>query len=200
MNDKGLELLKKRYQEWKEKMINYSEKKAKIINLQSELNEMENNEEIKKYLLKKEEFNCLNNDICKFRRSGLTQNEDEILINLGTNYDTNRIYVCVGEYTDEFVKNFVDNRYLGSKLGNDKFLPINSEDGVYRIYLDIESNTKVIVNKYTQMTDFEKENIVLYSGEENPIDFYNKVRLIFFRNCVDNTQEEAIAKILELKK
>lgn len=50
------------------------------------------------------------------------------------------------------------------------------------------------------MTDFEKENIVLYSGEENPIDFYNKVRLIFFRNCVDNTQEEAIAKILELKK
>lgn len=53
MNDKGLELLKKRYQEWKEKMINYSEKKAKIINLQSELNEMENNEEIKKYLLKK---------------------------------------------------------------------------------------------------------------------------------------------------
>ena len=181
-------------------MINYNKKKAKVINLQSELNEMENNEIVNKYLLKKEEFNRLNDDIYEIRRSGLQQNEEEVLINLGTNYDTNRIYVCVGEYTDEYMKNFSDNRYLGSKLENNKFLPVNSEVGVYRIYIDIESNIKVIVNKYTQMTDFEKYNTVLYSGEENPIDFYNRVRLIFFRNCVNYTQEEAIEKVLELKK
>ena len=81
----------------------------------------------------------------------------------------------------------------------DKYLPIESNEVAYRIYANIESNYTEVIAK-TEWNEFENENTVLFPGEEDPFEFYKRVRLLFLKNCIENNQEEAIAKVLELKK
>ena len=72
-------------------------------------------------------------------------------------------------------------------------------EAVYRIYADIESNDTEVIAKI-EWNEFENDNTVLFPGKEEPFEFFRRVRLLFFKNCIENTQEEAIAKVLELKK
>ena len=81
-----------------------------------------------------------------------------------------------------------------------KLLPLNSINGFYRKYMNLEYDYDSVVFEKTKYNEFENTHIVLYPGEETPLEFYKRVRLIFFKNCIENTQEEAIAKVLELKK
>lgn len=200
MNDYDLKYFKKHFSKWKNVMINYNNLKSKKINLKSEIKELEENELIQKYLKKKEQLNSLNYRITQIRRENGREflfDENKALIQYGFNINTNRIYVCLGGYPKRRI--VTDNVQIKSQPDMDKYLPIENNDAVYRIYADIESNTTEVISK-TEWDRFEKENTVLFPGKEEPFEFFSRVRLLFFKNCIENTQEEAIAKVLELKK
>ncbi len=206
MTEENLQYLKRKYQDWKKAVIDYNSKVAKKASLENEIKEMENDEVIKEYLRKKDEVEFLDSKIAHIRRAKgnlLRLNEEEIINYFRTPWiwRTNGIYVCIGEYAKKnYFSHDINNLFFYPEPDKSRILPINSDEGVYRAYLDIECDSEIIKSKSMDMNDFEKENIVLYPGEENPLDFYNKVRLLFFKTCIENTQEEAIAKVLELKK
>ena len=200
MNDYDLEFFKKHFGKWKNVMIRYNNLKSKKINLKSEIKELEENELIQKYLKKKEQLNSLNEKITQIRRENGKEflfDENKALIQYGSNNHTNNIYVCLGGYPKH--RKVTDNMQIMFEPDMDKYLPIESNEVAYRIYANIESNYTEVIAK-TEWNEFENENTVLFPGEEDPFEFYIRVRLLFFKNCIENTQEEAIAKVLELKK
>lgn len=200
MNDNDLKYFKKHFDKWKNVMIRYNNLKSKKINLKSEIKELEENELIQKYLKKKEQLNSLNEKITQIRRENGKEflfDENKALIQYGSNNHTNNIYVCLGGYPKH--RKVTDNMQIMFEPDMDKYLPIESNEVAYRIYANIESNYTEVIAK-TEWNEFENENTVLFPGEEDPFEFYRNVRLLFFKSCVENTQEEAIAKVLELKK
>ena len=200
MNDYDLKYFKKHFDKWKNVMIIYNNLKSKKINLKSEIKELEENELIQKYLKKKEQLNSLNEKITQIRRENGKEflfDENKALIQYGSNNHTNNIYVCLGGYPKH--RKVTDNMQIMFEPDMDKYLPIESNEVAYRIYANIESNYTEVIAK-TEWNEFENENTVLFPGEEDPFEFYRNVRLLFFKSCVENTQEEAIAKVLELKK
>ena len=200
MNDNDLKYFKKHFGKWKNVMINYSILKCKKINLESEIKELQEIDIIKVYLEKIKELNSLNEKIMQIRRENGREflfDENKALIQYGSNYHTNDIYVCLGGYPKRRI--VTENMQINYEPDMDKYLSIESDEVVYRIYDDIESNNTEIVHK-TEWNEFEKENIVLFSGKEKPFEFFKRLRLLFFKNCIENTQEEAITKVLELKK
>ena len=200
MNDNDLKYFKKHFNKWKNVMIRYNNLKSKKINLKSEIKELEENELIQNYLKKKEQLNSLNEKITQIRRENGKEflfDENKALIQYGSNNHTNNIYVCLGGYPKR--RKVTDNMQIMFEPDMDKYLPIESNEVAYRIYANIESNYTEVIAK-TEWNEFENENTVLFPGEEDPFEFYIRVRLLFFKNCIENTQEEAIAKVLELKK
>jgi len=200
MNDYDLKYFKKHFGKWKNVMINYNHLKSKRINLKSEIKELEENELIQKYLKKKEQLDSLNDRITQIRRENGREflfDENKALIQYGFNINTNKIYVCLGGYPKRRIVS--DDMQIKFEPDMDKYLPIESDESMYRIYADIESNNTEVVHK-TEWNEFENENTVLFPGEEDPFEFYIRVRLLFFKSCIENNQEEAIAKVLELKK
>ena len=200
MNDNDLKYFKKHFDKWKNVMIRYNNLKSKKINLKSEIKELEENELIQNYLKKKEQLNSLNEKITQIRRENGKEflfDENKALIQYGSNNHTNNIYVCLGGYPKH--RKVTDNMQIMFEPDMDKYLPIESNEVAYRIYANIESNYTEVIAK-TEWNEFENENTVLFPGEEDPFEFYRNVRLLFFKSCVENTQEEAIAKVLELKK
>ena len=200
MNDNDLKYFKKHFDKWKNVMIRYNNLKSKKINLKSEIKELEENELIQKYLKKKEQLNSLNEKITQIRRENGKEflfDENKALIQYGSNNHTNNIYVCLGGYPKH--RKVTDNMQIMFEPDMDKYLPIESNEVAYRIYANIESNYTEVIAK-TEWNEFENENTVLFPGEEDPFEFYRNVRLLFFKECIENTQEEAIAKVLELKK
>lgn len=200
MNDNDLKYFKKHFDKWKNVMINFNNLKSKKINLKSEIKELEENELIQKYLKKKEQLNSLNEKITQIRRENGKEflfDENKALIQYGSNNHTNNIYVCLGGYPKH--RKVTDNMQIMFEPDMDKYLPIESNEVAYRIYANIESNYTEVIAK-TEWNEFESENTVLFPGEEDPFEFYRNVRLLFFKSCVENTQEDAIAKVLELKK
>lgn len=200
MNDYDLKYFKKHFGKWKNVMINYNHLKSKRINLKSEIKELEENELIQKYLKKKEQLDSLNDRITQIRRENGREflfDENKALIQYGFNINTNKIYVCLGGYPKRRIVS--DDMQIKSEPDMDKYLPIESNEAVYRIYADIESNDTEVIAKI-EWNEFENDNTVLFPGKEEPFEFFRRVRLLFFKNCIENTQEEAIAKVLELKK
>lgn len=191
MTEESLRLFKEDYQEWKEVMAEYN---ALLL-------KKKNSKNIEK-------IEQINNDIMKLRKSKgpiLDLTDEEALIYFGNNpWMNNNIYVCVGEYAkmqqakwDCKNKSFVETR--GYMPDRSKLLPLNSSNGFFRKYMNLESDYNSVVLEKTN-NEFENNNIVFYPGEENALDFYKRVRLLFFKTCIENNQEEAIAKVLELKK
>ncbi len=204
MTDEALKDLKKKYQDWKNDMIDYNTSIIKKISLENDIKELEENEIVKEYLQKKvevERYTSIINGIKEIRGCTLKYGEDKILESCGIIGSTNGIYVCIGEYQKR-LQTYFEGNMMYFKNVPDKMclLPINSEAGVYRAYLDIESGECVCKSKTMDMDSFEEENTVLYPDCDDPIEFYNKVRLMFLRECVHNTQDTAITKVLELKK
>lgn len=200
MNDYDLKYFKKHFGKWKNVMIRYNNLKSKKINLKLEIKELEENELIQKYLKKKEQLNSLNEKITQVRRENGREflfDENNALIQYGANNHTNDIYACLGGYPKRRI--VTENMQIKFEPDMDKYLPIESDESMYRIYADIESNNTEVVHK-TEWNEFENENTVLFPGEEDPFEFYIRVRLLFFKSCIENNQEEAIAKVLELKK
>ena len=185
MNDYDLKYFKKYFSKWKNVMINYNNLKSKRINLKSEIKELEENELIQKYLKKKEQLNSLNDRITQIRRENGREflfDENKALIQYGFNINTNKIYVCLGGYPKRRIVS--DDMQIKSEPDMDKYLPIESNEAVYRIYADIESNDTEVIAK-TEWNDFEKENTVLFPGKEEPFELFRRVRLLFFKNCIE---------------
>ena len=200
MNDNDLKYFKKHFDKWKNVMIRYNNLKSKKINLKSEIKELEENELIQKYLKKKEQLNSLNEKITQIRRENGKEflfDENKALIQYGSNNHTNNIYVCLGGYPKH--RKVTDNMQIMFEPDMDKYLPIESNEVAYRIYANIESNYTEVIAK-TEWNEFENENTVLFPGEEDPFEFYRNVRLLFFKECIENTQEDAIEKVLKIKK
>lgn len=200
MTEENLKRLKEEYKNYHEAKIEYDELNNKKDKLQLELKEMENNEIIKQYLIKKGKFDAIESDIVDLlagKGRYLKYSEETLLVFIGATYYSNDIYVCVGEFPEKY-----DTKYgyiYLSDFKSKQILPINSNDSIYRAYIDIESRREMIILK-SRCNDFENRNMVLYPNDEDPFDFFERVRLIFFKTCVDYNQEKAIAKVLELRK
>lgn len=196
MTDDHLAYLKENYQEWRKLLLSViKEKEEKKTKLKKELQELENNEIVKKYFYIKKELDSVGFVDEDFKKRG----EEDTLIYCGVNFHSNGIYVCVGECANETDIGWGRYQDVMEAGTNDLLLPIDSVNGLYRVYLDIESG-HVEFRMKDKYIDFEKGNMVVYPGEENPLDFYRRVQLMFFKICAENTQEEAIEKVLELKK
>ena len=190
----------KHFCKWKNVMINYNSLKSKKISLENEVKELEEIEVIQKYLKKVSDLNDLNEKITELKRENGKQflfDENRALIQYGSNNHTNDIYVCLGGYPG--CRIVTDSMQVKFEPEMNKLLPIESNEVAYRIYADIESNRTEVIHK-SEWDEFEKENTVLFADKENPFDFYKRVRLMFFKECIETTQEEAITKVLSLKK
>ena len=201
MTEEHVKYLKETYQNYHEAKIEYNELNNKKDKLQSELKEMENNEIIKQYLIKKREFNTIESDIMdllKNKGRNLEYDIDSLLYFLGSNNYPNDFFVCVGEYNNSLNIDR-DMILIECVYKSKKLLPINSNDSTHKVYINIECGTEFILSKNI-CTDFENRKVVLYPSDEDPFEFYKKVRLMFFKTCVNYNQEEAIAKVLELRK
>ena len=200
MNQEDLKYFRKRFQKWKNVRVYHDNLKSKKINLQTEIKELEENPLIQNYLQKRRELSYLVGEINRIKREDGREflfDENRALIQYGSNQNTNGIYVCMGAYPKHDI--FTNDTYLKTEPNFDRLLSIDDKDAKYRIYADIEScYTEVISIKDYQ--DFENENTVLFPGKEDPFSFYKRVRLLFFKECIENTQEEAIEKVLKLKK
>lgn len=129
-------------------------------------------------------------------------NIKEILIEIIKKFqisETNKIYVCTQSY-------YVDCRCIYQDTDwYTRNVDINSKYAEHKTYKDIESgnsiyavNVKNDTYKRVFIDEFEKENIVLnptndYKNENG----YNDVRLDFFKNLLNNSQEKSKQMVLK---
>ncbi len=126
-------------------------------------------------------------------------NEESIINYYAHSTESNHIYVCIGGYPEKEI----NPRITGwKKINDNRVLTLNDNHVKYRIYSDIETpNFQDIVMEESKWEEFEKNNIVLFpSKDNNASDFYDKIRLLFLKTCLQESQDEAIQKILSMRK
>ena len=122
-------------------------------------------------------------------REFASKSEEALLNDLFCQYsyrinETNNIYFCLGYF------------FLDDEL---KEVPILSFDGgdVYKKYIDLEDESKVIRVPFEDVDNFEKRFSIIYSKSNNLYDSdYFELQRNFFMTSVRDTQESAISLVL----
>lgn len=112
---------------------------------------------------------------------------------------TNCIYVCLGGYNYRVGKR-LQAHYCSLDLLPylDKKISYEDDQAIYRVYCDIESDLIWVVEK-DEWSTFERMNTVFFPPLDKASDYRDDLRLLFYRTCLEGTQEKAIQKILDIK-
>lgn len=205
MTEQNLIDLKEQLEYWKivKGNINNLEKRRQDLN--NKKLELEQDPKVKEYLETISDISK-NNDILKdYKEANYNWKctEEQFINKNAHSTETNSIYVCMWGYG----KKILSSKFNGVISFSDvidwsKLLAFDDEKTEYRVYADIEKpHAEKVIIKKRDWKEFEKNNIVLFpSKDNNASDFYDKIRLLFLKTCLQESQDEAIQKILSMRK
>lgn len=167
--------------------------KADLLKKNRRIEELEQEATVREYLCLKEQ---LKSDKQSSFYSVLELSNEEILekvINELLVANIGQIYVYFGAYK------YVDSG--SEKIPNFMSISSNDEKVAYKEYKDIEHDLSIgHMVPINECEEFEKENIVLFpSDEENKIEYFNKIRAMYFTTALKYGKEKALEKILYKK-
>ena len=189
MTEDNLVALKKRYQN----ILKIKESTQSLEQIKSELLKqkqfLETNSVVKQYLSIIDSINEVENSISKIDNDyGDDSKVLQKLIDSMYIEKTNGIYVYAGTYLNYGRDNIIH-------ISNNYYHP-----HAVSVYIDIEktySEGKIVI-PMKDFPQFELENIVLYPFKLTPFALHQQAQELFFKTCIESTQEEAIQKVLKL--
>ena len=177
MNNEEIKKLREEY-----KKIKKEQKKIKM--LLEKLEELQQDDSVREYL-----------SISDYLSKAKVIDEENYLFNARKKVnikDANNIYVYIGSYEQLdyswVVYKFVDN--TSSKITHKK-------------YYNIETSTTSVL-PIEECADFEKDNIILYSKNENDEElnkkFAYKVKDVYYKRLIESGMEKAVKKVKSLNR
>lgn len=188
MKDEELENLRREYK-------HLVDLRDELIKVRSRIKELEQEPIVREYLsLLNRERSDLSSNYKLFRKT------DEELLEEAIRETVHRpdcsIYIYIGDYKT------LEGEPRSTKLVP-TFIPIskNEEYPEYRKYRNIECNceegTMIFID---ECEEFEQRNIVLYPPNKTySIEYFNKIRRIYFDTAIKYGKEKAVEKILYKK-
>lgn len=166
---------------FREEYKKIKKEQKKIKKLQEKKKELEDDLNVKKYL----------SIIDYLSKAKIVDEEDYIFtakskVNIK---DVNNIYVYLGSYElIDYVNRFVDN---------------GSPKTTHKRYYNIETSRTCFL-PIEECADFEKDNVILYSRNENDEDlnkkFAYKVRDVYYKRLIESGMEKAVKKVKSLNR
>ena len=164
MSDEVLEMIRKSYN-------SLFEKREKEVEKIKRIKQLEDNELVREYL-------DLTNSLFMYKKGYEILSDDDLIdaaFSGSASYitDTNKIYVCLGEY----------------RIGS---------EGIFKRYVNVEKTSDMLLIPLNDSLKFEKENKVIFVSESD--DYFNskyrEVQRDFLREAINSNQEEARRRVL----
>lgn len=184
MEEQILNQMKESYKAKKEEQDNLKKVTKRLL-------ELEEIAEVKEYIKLKDAIKDYNNKL-------LSCTNDELIFSAYYRHihkikETNGIYVCVGT--------FKTNHTVDIEHGSNDYRLLRSDSKAeYRLYQNIENSNDLKRIPIRKCNEFEQNNQVIIAPYLNGDYYYHNIQSEFFKDCILENQEVAVAKILKKKK
>lgn len=163
--------------------------KQELLKTKQKIQELEQEPIVREYLglIKQQEHDKLSSyySVLELSDEDIFQKViDEVLI-----HSIGSIYVYFGDY-----------RCVESEEGGIQFIPItkSNEQVEYKQYKDIEHNLSIgHMISLNDCEEFENKNIILFPPKlENKIEYFNRIRTMYFNIAIKYGKEKALEKVM----